>query len=162
MKRSFLFLLFVFCFLPAVGQQAEYMMTESELMRLESLLEKLENTKQMQLSQIQSLETELSEAQKYQENLTDQLTQARLSLKKSEKSLEEYERESMNVIAKKEKTIQEKQKKIEEKREEIAELKIKNYKLKLALVILSCVLGVFILGGVGFFILKMKLKLRRF
>ena len=149
MKRSFLFLLFVFCFLPAVVQQAEYMMTESELMRLESLLEKLENTKQMQLSQIRNLETELSEALKYQENLTDQLTQARLSLKKSEKSLEEYERESIEMIAKKEAKIQEKQKEIEE-------LKTKNYKLKLTLVIVSSILALLILGGVGFLVVKIK------
>lgn len=151
MKRSFLFLLFVFCFLQVVGQQLEYMMTESELMRLESLLEKLENTKQMQLSQIRNLETELSGALKYQENLTDQLTQARLSLKKSEKSLEEYERESIEMIAKKEAKIQKKQKEIEG-------LKIKNYKLKLALVIVSSILTLLILGSIGFFILKMKVK----
>ena len=149
MKRNFLFLFFVFCFFPAVVQQAEYMMTESELMRLESLLEKLENTKQMQLSQIRSLETELSEALKYQENLTDQLTQARLSLKKSEKSLEEYERESIEMIAKKEAKIQEKQKEIEE-------LKTKNYKLKLTLVIVSSILALLILGGVGFLVVKIK------
>ena len=151
MKRRFLFLLFVFYFLPAVGQQAEYMMTESELMRLESLLEKLENTKQMQLSQIRNLKTELSGALKYQKKLTDQLTQARLSLKKSEKSLEEYERENIEMIAKKEVKIQEKQKKIEE-------LKIKNYKLKLSLVIVSSILTLLILGSIGLFILKLKLK----
>lgn len=155
MKGRFLFLLFVFCFLPAVGQQVEYMMTESELMRLESLLEKLENTKQMQLSQIQNLETELSGALKYQENLTDQLTQARLSLKKSEKSLEEYEKENIEMIAKKEAKIQKKQKEIEG-------LKIKNYKLKLALVIVSSILTLLILGSVIFLILKMTLKLGRF
>jgi hypothetical protein len=150
MKRRFLFLL-LFCFLPAVGQQVEYMMTESELMMLESLLEKLENTKQMQLSQIQNLETELSGALKYQENLTDQLTQARLSLKKSEKSLEEYEKENIEMIAKKEAKIQKKQKEIEG-------LKIKNYKLKLTLVIVSSILTLLILGSIGFFIFKMKLK----
>lgn len=155
MKRSFLFLLFVFCFLAAVGQQVEYMVTESELMRLESLLEKLENTKQMQLSQIRNLETELSGALKYQENLTDQLTQARLSLKKSEKSLEEYEKESIEMIAKKEAKIQEKQTKIEG-------LKIKNYKLKQTLIIVSSILTLLILGSIGFFILKIKLKLGRF
>jgi len=151
MKRSFLFLLFVFCFLQVVGQQVEYMMTESELMRLESLLEKLESIKQMQLSQIQNLETELSGALKYQENLTDQLTQARLSLKKSEKSLEEYEKESIEMIAKKEVKIQEKQKEIEG-------LKIKNYKLRLTLVIVSSILTLLLLGSIVFFILKMRLK----
>ncbi|UTC82746.1 hypothetical protein [Treponema denticola] len=149
MKRRFLFLLFVFCFLPAVGQQAEYMMTESELTKLESLLEKLENTKQMQLSQIRSLETELSGALKYQENLTNQLTQARLSLKKSEKSLEEYEKESMGAIAEKQTTI-------EKKQAEIEGLKIKNYKLKLNLVIVSSILALLILGGVGFLVIKIK------
>ena len=151
MKRNFLFLLFVFCFLQVVGQQVEYMMTESELMRLESLLEKLESIKQMQLSQIQNLETELSGALKYQENLTDQLTQARLSLKKSEKSLEEYEKESIEMIAKKEVKIQEKQKEIEG-------LKIKNYKLRLTLVIVSSILTLLLLGSIVFFILKIRLK----
>ena len=149
MKRNFLFLFFVFCFFPAVGQQAEYMMTESELTKLESLLEKLENTKQMQLSQIQNLETELSEALKYQKKLTDQLTQARLSLKKSEKSLEEYEKESMRAIAEKQTTI-------EKKQAEIEGLKIKNYKLKLNLVIVSSILALLILGGVGFLVVKIK------
>ena len=154
MKRRFLFLcLFVFCFLvfPLAAQEAEYTITEAELTRLESLLEKLENTKQMQLSQIRNLETELSEALKYQENLTDQLTQARLSLKKSEKSLEEYEKENIEMIAKKEAKIRKKQKEIEG-------LKIKNYKLKLALVIVSSILTLLILGSIGFFILKMKVK----
>lgn len=152
MKRSFLFLLFAFfCFLPAAGQQTEYMITESELTKLETLLEKWESVKQMLSSQIQNLETELSEARKYQESLTDQLTQARLSLKKSEKSLEEYEKESKDLIAQKEEKIQKKQ-------TEIERLKTKNYRLKIALVILSCILGLLILGGIGFFILKMKLK----
>ena len=86
------------------------------------------------------------------EHQTDQLTQARLSLKKSEKSLEEYERESIEMIAKKEAKIQKKQKEIEG-------LKIKNYKLKLALVIVSSILTLLILGGTMFLILKMKLKL---
>ena len=153
MKKSFFVFLFVFCFLtfPLAAQEAEYTITETELTRLESLLEKLENTKQMQLSQIRNLETELSGALKYQENLTDQLTQARLSLKKSEKSLEEYEKESIEMIAKKEAKIQEKQKKIEA-------LKIKNYKLKLTLVIVSSIITLLIIGNAVFLILKMKLK----
>ena len=157
MKRSFLFLLFVFCFLtfPLAAQEEGFTITEAELTRLESLLEKLENTKQMQLSQIRNLETELSGALKYQENLTDQLTQAKLSLKKSEKSLAEYEKESIEKIAKKEAKIQKKQKEIEG-------LKIKNYKLKLTLVIVSSILTLLILGSIGFFILKIKLKLGRF
>ena len=154
MKRRFFVFLFVSYFLvfPLVAQEAEYTITETELTRLESLLEKLENTKQMQLSQIRNLETELSEALKYQENLTDQLTQARLSLKKSEKSLEEYEKENIEMIAKKEAKIRKKQKEIEG-------LKIKNYKLKLSLVIVSSILTLLILGSIGFFILKLKLKL---
>ena len=105
----------------------------------------------MQLSQIRNLETELRGALKYQENLTDQLTQARLSLRKSEKSLEEYEKESIEMIAKKEVKIQEKQKEIEG-------LKIKNYKLKLTLVIVSSILTLLLLGSIVFFILKMRLK----
>ena len=59
------------------------------------------------------------------------------------------------MIAKKEAKIQEKQKDIEG-------LKIKNYKLKLTLVIVSSILTLLILGSVIFLILKMKLKLGRF
>ncbi|WP_024469301.1 hypothetical protein [Treponema pedis] len=152
MKRNFLFLLFVFfCFLAAAGQQAEYMMTESELTELETLLGKWESIKQMQSSQIRNLEAELNEALKYQESLTEQLTQARIFLRKSEKSLEEYEKESMEKIA-------EKQKEIEGKKEEIAGLKIKNYRLKLTLTIISSIMALLILSSIGLFILKMKLK----
>ena len=72
-------------------------------------------------------------------------------MKKSEKSLEEYEKENIEMIAKKEAKIQKKQKEIEG-------LKIKNYKLKLTLVIVSSILTLLILGSIGFFIFKMKLK----
>ena len=53
------------------------------------------------------------------------------------------------MIAKKEAKIQEKQKEIEG-------LKIKNYKLKLNLVIVSSILALLILGGVGFLVVKIK------
>jgi len=48
---------------------------------------------------------------------------------------------------------------LEAKTRQIEKLKKQGYRLKLALVILSCVLGLLILGSIGFLILKMKLKL---
>jgi hypothetical protein len=42
---------------------------------------------------------------------------------------------------------------------QIEKLKKQGYRLKLALVIVSCILGLLILGSTVFFILKMKLKL---
>lgn len=54
--------------------------------------------------------------------------------------------------------IAEKQTMIEKKQAEIEGLKIKNYKLKLNLVIVSSILTLLIVGSMVFFILKMRLK----
>jgi len=47
---------------------------------------------------------------------------------------------------------------LELKTKQIEKLKKQGYRLKLALVVLSCILGLLILGGIVFLILKMKLK----
>jgi len=49
--------------------------------------------------------------------------------------------------------------KLELKTKQIEKLEKQEYRLKLSLVIVSCILGFLILGGTVFLILKMKLKL---
>ena len=146
MKRSFLFLcLFVFCFSALAAQEAEYTITETELTRLERISENWETNRRNQQLQVQSLKARLTEALTKSEALKNQLQTERETLKNLRQSYNEYEN-GVSV-------------ELEAKAIQIEKLKKQGYRLKLALVILSCVLGLLILGGTVFLILKMKLKL---
>lgn len=148
MKRGFLFLcLFVFCFLvfPLAAQEAEYIITETELIRLEKISESWETSRRNQQLQAQSLKTRLTEALNLSEALKSQLQTERETLKNLRQSYNEYE----NGVSME----------LELKAKQIEKLKKQGYRLKLALVVLSCILGLLILGSIGFLILKMKLKL---
>lgn len=147
MKRFFLFLLFVFCFLvfPLAAQEAEYIITETELIRLEKISENWETNRRNLLLQVQSLKTRLTEALTKSETLKSQLQTERETLKILRQSYAEYE----NGVSME----------LEAKTRQIEKLKKQGYRLKLALVVLSCILGFLILGGTMFLILKMKLKL---
>ena len=147
MKRSFLFLLFVFCFLvfPLAAQEAEYTITETELTRLERISESWETNRRNQQLQVQSLKTRLTEALTKSEALKSQLQTERETLKSLRQSYNEYEN-GVNM-------------ELELKEKQIEKLKKQGYRLKLSLVIVSCILGFLILGGAMFLILKMKLKL---
>ena len=145
MKKSFLFLLFVFCFLAfPLAAQAEYTITEVELTRLEKISENLEMGKRNQQLQVQSLKQRLTEALRKSENLNNQLQTEREALKKLRQSYAEYERE-LDI-------------KIEEYDKLIDKLIGKLYRARLALVIISCLFVFLILCNIIFFILKMKLK----
>lgn len=147
MKRFFLFLFFVFCFLvfPLAAQEAEYIITETELIRLEEISENWETNRRNLLLQVQSLKTRLTEALTKSETLKSQLQTERETLKILRQSYAEYE----NGVSME----------LEAKTRQIEKLKKQGYRLKLALVVLSCILGFLILGGTMFLILKMKLKL---
>lgn len=146
MKRFFLFLLFVFCFLvfPLAAQEAEYTITETELIRLEKISESWETNRHNQQLQVQNLKTRLTEALTRSEALKNQLQTERETLKSLRQSYAEYEN-GVNM-------------ELELKTKQIEKLKKQGYRLKLALVVLSCILGLLILGGIVFLILKMKLK----
>lgn len=150
MKRSFLFLLFVFCFLafPLAAQEAEYTITETELTRLEKISENWETLNQKQQLQIQHLKERLTEALNLSENLTSSLKEEQETLKNLRQSYNEYEGE-VNIA-------------LEAKTRQIEKLKKTGDRLKLSLVILSCLLALLVFGSIGFFILKIKLKLGRF
>ena len=147
MKRFFLFLLFVFCFLafPLAAQEAEYTITETELTRLEKISENWETNRRNQQLQAQSLKAKLNEALTKSEALKNQLQTERETLKSLRQSYAEYEN-GVNM-------------ELELKTKQIEKLKKQGYRLKLSLVVLSCILGFLILGSIGFLILKMKLKL---
>lgn len=147
MKRSFFVFLFVFCFFvfPLAAQEAEYTITETELTRLEKISESWETNRRNQQLQVQSLKTRLNEALTKSETLKSQLQTERETLKILRQSYAEYE----NGVSME----------LEAKTRQIEKLKKQGYRLKLALVILSCILGLLILGGAMFLILKMKLKL---
>ena len=147
MKRSFLFLLFVFCFLvfPVAAQEAEYTITEAELIRLEKISESWETNRRNQQLQIQSLKERLTEALNLSGNLTSSLKEEQETLKNLRQSYVEYE-DGVSM-------------KLELKTKQIEKLEKQEYRLKLSLVIVSCILGFLILGGTVFLILKMKLKL---
>ena len=147
MKRSFLFLLFVFCFLvfPLAAQEAEYTITEAELIRLEKISESWETNRHNQRLQVQNLKARLTEALTKSEALKSQLQTERETLKSLRQSYAEYEN-GVNM-------------ELEAKTRQIEKLKKQGYRLKLSLVIVSCILGFLILGGAMFLILKMKLKL---
>ena len=150
MKRSFFVFLFVFCFLvfPLAAQEAEYTITEAELTRLEKISESWETNRRNQQLQVQSLKERLTEALNLSENLTSSLKEEQETLKNLRQSYSEYEN-GVNM-------------ELELKTRQIEKLKKQGYRLKLALVILSCILALLILGSIGFFILKIKLKLGRF
>lgn len=147
MKRSFFVLLFVFCFLvfPLAAQEAEYTITETELIRLEKISESWETNRRNQQLQVQSLKTRLTEALTKSEALNRQLQTERETLKSLRQSYAEYE----NGVSME----------LELKTKQIEKLKKQGYRLKLALVIVSCILGFLILGSTVFLILRMKLKL---
>ena len=139
MKRSFFVFLFVFCFFvfPLAAQEAEYTITETELIRLEKISESWETSRRNQQLQVQSLKARLTEALTKSEALKSQLQTERESLKSLRQSYAEYE-DGVNM-------------ELELKAKQIEKLKKQGYRLKLSLVIVSCILG--------FLILKMKLKL---
>ena len=146
MKRNFLFLFFVFCFLafPLAAQEAEYTITETELTMLEKISESWETNRRNQQLQVQSLKTRLTEALTKSEALNRRLQTERETLKSLRQSYAEYEN-GVNM-------------ELEAKTRQIEKLKKQGYRLKLSLVIVSCILGFLILGGAMFLILKMKLK----
>ena len=147
MKRNFLFLFFVFCFLafPLAAQEAEYTITETELTMLEKISESWETNRRNQQLQVQSLKTRLTEALTKSEALNRRLQTERETLKSLRQSYAEYEN-GVNM-------------ELEAKTRQIEKLKKQGYRLKLSLVIVSCILGFLILGGAMFLILKIKLKL---
>lgn len=145
MKRGFLFLcLFVVCFFPAAAQEAEYTITEAELIRLEKISESWETSRRNQQLQVQSLKTRLTEALTKSEALKNQLQTEQETLKSLRQSYNEYE-DGVSLER-------------EAKTKQIEKLEKQGYRLKLALVVLSCILSLLILGGAMFLILKMKLK----
>ena len=144
MKRFFLLFPFFFLVFPLVAQEEEYTISEVELLKLEKISENLERNKRNLQLQVQSLKMRLNEALTKSESLKAQLQAERETLKSLRLSYAEYERE-VSV-------------KIEEDKVLIDKLKGKLHRIKLTLVIISCLFGFVIVCIIVFFILKRKLK----
>lgn len=117
MKRPFL--LCVLCFygclpFPAAAQEPEYVITETELTRLERISENLARDRQSlqsqangltellraQEAQAKSLTEKLQQAESKAKNLNSQLQMERETLKALRQSYSTYEREAAETIAK--------------------------------------------------------------
>ena len=144
MKRFFLLFAFFFLAFLLVAQEKEYTISETELLRLEKILETLSVNKHNQQLQVQSLKMRLNEALMKSVSLKEQLQTERETLEKLRRSYAEYERE-VSV-------------KIEMYETLIDKLKNSLHRTKLALVIISCLFIVWIVSSIVFFILKRKLK----
>lgn len=145
MKRSFLLLLFVFCFFVfpvAAQQEAEFTITEQELERLEAIYKNWESNRQALQLQVQSLKERLTEALMKSEELSNQLTEAREALKNSEQSLSVYEREVQESTMKQQAAVE--------------ALKKSRYKLIIAVISLSSILGLIIILKLVFIFIKIK------
>ena len=144
MKRFFLLFPFFFLVFPLVAQEEEYTISEVELSKLEKISENLERNKRNLQLQVQNLKMRLNEALTKSESLKAQLQTERETLKSLRLSYAEYERE-VSV-------------KIEEDKVLIDKLKGKLHRIRLTLVIISCLFGFVIVCIIVFFILKRKLK----
>ena len=116
MKRSFLlFVLFAFRFFlfPAAAQGPEYVITEAELIQLESISEHLQMSRQNLLLQANdlterlqaqerkasSLTEKLQQAENTANNLNSQLQTERQTLKTLRQSYNKFEQEAASLIA---------------------------------------------------------------
>ena len=116
MKRSFLlFVLFAFRFFlfPAAAQEPEYVITEAELIQLESISEHLQMSRQNLLLQANdlterlkaqglkasSLAANLQQAESTANSLNDQLQTERKILKTLRQSYNKFEQEAASLIA---------------------------------------------------------------
>nr|DAI00096.1 MAG TPA: SECRETED 45 KDA PROTEIN CYCLE, PEPTIDOGLYCAN, CHAP, CELL [Caudoviricetes sp.] len=164
MKRMFLlFVVSVFCCLlfPAVAQERLYMVTETELIRLESISENLKISRQNLLLQASNLTERLRAQESKAKSLTEKLQTAestanilrsqlqteRASLKALRQSYNTYEKEASETIAKQQAIINKQKDKL--------------HRRMIAVIILSAILTILLFTiGVKYF-LKYKFSLFR-
>lgn len=156
MKRMFLlFVLSVLCclYLPVAAQEQQYAITETELIRLESISENLARDRQslqsqandlterlkVQESKAKTLATSLQQAEKIANILNNQLRTERENLKALRQSYNTYEKEATRQIA--------------EQQAIINKQKDKLHRRMIAIIILSSIISMVIIAiGVTWFI----------
>ena len=164
MKRRFLlFALSVLCCLPfpAAAQERLYTVTETELIRLESISENLKISRQNLLLQAsdlterlkaqekkaKALATSLQQAEKIANTLRSQLQTERASLKALRQSYSAYEREAAETIAKQQAIINKQKDKL--------------HRRMIAVIILSAILTIILFAIGAKYFLKFKFSLFR-
>lgn len=155
MERNLLFVLSVFCclYLPVAAQGQEYVITEAELIRLESISENLKISRQnlllqanglterlrVQEKKAKSLAASLQQAEKTANTLRSQLQTERAALKNLRVSYNKSEQEAAETIA-------EKQALIDEQKDTL-------HRRMIAIIILSSIISMIIIAiGVKWFI----------
>ena len=164
MKRSFLlFVLSVFCFFlfPAAAQEQEYVITETELIRLESILQSLAISRQNLLLQASNLTERLRAQESKAKSLTEKLQTAESTANILRSQLQ-TERASLNALRKSyNKFEQEAASRIAEKQAIIDKQKDKLHRRMIAVIMLSAILTILLFGiGIKYF-LKFKFSLFR-
>lgn len=151
MKSFVLFLSFLFFSFRLVAQEETYIITETELMRLENISESWERQQQQQLLEIRNLKAKLTvvlqdleEASTMSEELKSLLEKEVAMSKSLRKSFDEY--------------VDDVQKKLSNLNEENHKLTLKIEKQKRRMFILIGVIVMLTLAFVGFLILKFKFK----
>ena len=164
MKRMFLlFVVSVFCCLPfpAAAQEREYVITETELIRLESISENLRiNTQNLQFqandlterlkaqeSKAKSLTEKLQKAESTASDLRNQLQTEQATLKNLRTSYNKSEQEAAETIA--------------EKQALIDEQKDKLHRRMITIIILSSIISMIIIAIVVKWFIKGKLSFLR-
>ena len=161
MERMFLlFVLSVFCclYLPVAAQEQQYAITETELIRLESISESLARDRQSLLlqasnlterlkaqeSKAKSLTEKLQKAESTASNLRNQLQTERESLKALRQSYNAYEKEAADTIAKQQAIINKQKETL--------------YRRMITIIILSSIISMIIIAIVVTWFIKGKLS----
>ena len=155
MKRRFLlFALSALCCLclPLAVQGQEYVITEAELIRLESISENLAISRQNLLLQASDLTERLKAQEKKAKSLTEKLQQAESTANTLNSQLKTERDTLKNLRASYNKSEQEAAETIAEKQALIDEQKDKLHRRMIAVIILSTVLA----GFIVFAIVKLK------
>lgn len=162
MRKSVLFLLSVFCFFlfPVAAQGPEYVITEAELIQLESISENLRVSRQNLLSQANALTERLQAQELKASSLTEKLQQAEQTANSLNSQLQ-TERQTLKALRQSyNKSEQEAAETIAEKQALIDEQKDKLHRRTITIIILSAVL--LIIGVITGMKYAVKLKFSLF
>ena len=146
---------------PAAAQEQEYVITETELIRLESISENLKISRQNLLLQASDLTERLKMQENKAKNLTEKLQQAEQTANSLNSQLQ-TERQTLKALRQSyNKSEQEAAETIAEKQALIDEQKDKLHRRMITVIILSAILTIIFFGiGMKYF-LKFKFSLFR-
>ena len=164
MKRSFLlFVLFAFRFFlfPAAAQEPEYVITEAELIQLESISEHLQMSRQNLLLQANDLTERLKAQERKAKSLTEKLQKVENTANDLRNQLQTEQATLKNLRISYNKSEQEAAETIAEKQALIDEQKDKLHRRMITIIILSSIISMVIIAIVVKWFIKGKLSFLR-